>query len=141
MPVDKILVRRKITLIAEDMLNLKPISELNYSGYIADLKNEILAERYLERIIGRMIDINYHIIVERGFPPPTDYYDSFIKLGKLKIIGQKFAEKLAQSAGLRNHLAHEYNGIDEKKIYQAVKLCFTDIPKYLKLIDKFASKK
>ena len=141
MPIDKILINRKITLIAEDLLNLKSISKLDYSGYINDYKNEILAERYLERIIGRMIDINYHIIVERAFPPPKDYYASFIQLGKLKILPVKLAEKLSKSAGLRNRLAHEYNGIDEKKVYQAVKECFADIPKYLKLIEKFITRK
>jgi len=140
MSIDKILINRKITLISEDLIQLEPIANLDYSKYIADYKNEILAERYLERIIGRMIDINYHLIVEQNFPPPKDYFESFIKLGKLKILQTKLAEKLSKSAGLRNRLAHEYNGIDEKKVYQAVKICFADIPKYLKAIEKFASK-
>jgi len=141
MPLDKILINRKIVLISEDLLQLERLSKLNYSRYIADYKNEILAERYLERIIGRMIDINYHLIVEQNFPPPKDYFESFVQIGKLKIIPDELAKKLAQSAGLRNRLAHEYNGINEKKVYQAVKICFMDIPKYLKKIERFITGK
>ena len=43
----------------------KPVAE-----YLASATDEVLAERYLERIIGRMIDINYHVLTESGQPPP-----------------------------------------------------------------------
>lgn len=78
MPADKILIRRKVSLISEDIIHLKDIVKLTFKKYINSYQNEILSERYLERIIGRMIDINYHIITETGFSPPRDYYGSFI---------------------------------------------------------------
>jgi uncharacterized protein YutE (UPF0331/DUF86 family) len=141
MAIDKILIKRKITLIAEDLTSLKEIADLSLEKYLADHKNEILAERYLERIIGRMIDINYHLITETGHTPPRDYFSSFIQLGKMKIIPVAESEKLALSAGLRNRLAHEYDAIDEKQIYAAVKVCFKDIPAYLKNINSFIKAK
>lgn len=140
MPVDRILLKRKLSLISKDLIGLKHISKLSLKKYLSNYKNEILSERYLERIIGRMIDINYHIITEKGSPPPRDYYNSFVELGKLKILPAELSKKLANSAGLRNRLAHEYNGIDEKMVYNAVKMCFSDIPKYMKLINTFIKK-
>ncbi len=83
-----------------------------------------------------MIDINYHILTEKENHIPVDYYTSFIELGKKGYLPMKFAEMIADSAGLRNRLAHEYDKIDEKKIYQAAKSCLKDVPKYLKHIDK-----
>ena len=140
MPVDKILVTRKINFIGRDLKRLKPISLLNLKEFQKKYEYEILAERYLERIIGRMIDINYHLITGLGHLPPKDYFESFVILGQLKILPQDFTKELADLAGLRNRLAHEYNGIDEEKVCQAVKRCFSDLPKYLRLINEFVNK-
>jgi uncharacterized protein YutE (UPF0331/DUF86 family) len=55
-----------------------------------------LAERYLERIIGRMIDINYHVLTESGQPPPPDYYPSFTALATIP----EYLKRLAAHVGL-----------------------------------------
>jgi len=38
---------------------------------------------------------------------------------------------------LRNRLAHEYNGIDEKMIYDAVKHVVAELPRYLEAVKSF----
>jgi uncharacterized protein YutE (UPF0331/DUF86 family) len=43
---------------------------------------------------------------------------------------------MADSAGLRNRLAHEYDEIDPKKVFEAIDSCLRDVPKYLKNIVK-----
>lgn len=139
--VDKKLIYRKINLIAKDLQKLKPISLLSQKEYFEKIEYEILTERYLERIITRMIDINYHLIVETNNPPPKDYFSSFVEIGKLKILPYAFSQKLAQYAGLRNRLVHEYNELDENKIYRALKKSIKDIPKYLKHIESFIENK
>lgn len=68
--------------------------------------------------------------------PPKDYFESFTQLAKLKILPRLFADDLAQSAGLRNRLAHEYNGIDEREIYKAIQKATRDLPTYLKAINQ-----
>lgn len=139
--IDKELIRRKIRLIAKDLKELKPITNLSEKEYFKDSIHEVLAERFLERIITRMIDINYHIIVESDEPPPKDYYSSFVELSKMKILSYDFANDLAQYAGLRNRLVHEYNELDERKVYKAAKKIIKDLPKYLKCIEGFVENK
>lgn len=141
MPVDRILVIRKMNLISEDLKRLEPLSQMSFKEYESKFEYEVIAERLLERIIGRMIDINYHVITASGFPPPRDFFYSFIKLAELGILESKFAKRIAETAGLRNRLAHEYNGIDAKKIHQAIKRCFLDMPRYLRKITDFLDKK
>ncbi|MFA5001011.1 MAG: DUF86 domain-containing protein [Candidatus Paceibacterota bacterium] len=136
MPLDKELISRKITSINGDLKSLKALSKLSLKTYLSKAEYETLAERYLERIIGRMIDINYHILSEKENEIPTDFYNSFITLGKKKYLPTKFAETMANSAGLRNRLAHEYDEIDAKKVFGAIESCLTDVPKYLKNIVK-----
>lgn len=136
MPIDKKLISRKITLINNDLKSLKALSKLSLKTYLSKSEYEALAERYLERIIGRMIDINYHILSEIEKEIPTDFYNSFIALGRKKYLPVKLAETMANSAGLRNRLAHEYDEIDAKKVFEAMASCLNDVPKYLKNIVK-----
>lgn len=136
MPIDKKLISRKITLINNDLKSLKALSKLSLKTYLSKAEYEALAERYLERIIGRMIDINYHILSEKENEIPTDFYTSFVALGKKKYLPLKLAEVMANSAGLRNLLAHEYDEIDAKKVFAAMESCLIDVPKYLKNLVK-----
>jgi len=136
MPIDKKLISRKITLINNDLKSLKALSKLSLKTYLSKADYEALAERYLERIIGRMIDINYHILSEKENKISTDFYNSFIELGKKKYLPLKLADTMANSAGLRNRLAHEYDEIDAKKVFAAMESCLKDVPKYLKNIVK-----
>ena len=136
MPIDKKLINRKITLINNDLRSLKSLSKLSLKTYLSKAEYEALAERYLERIIGRMIDINYHILSEKENEIPTDFYNSFVKLGRKKYLPSKLADSMADSAGLRNRLAHEYDEIDPKKVFKALESRLRDVPKYLKNIVK-----
>ena len=77
------LVIRKMNLIGPDLEKIVALAAMDLAQYLSDETLEVLAERYLERVIGKMIDINFHLITETGHPPPKDYYDSFIKLGEL----------------------------------------------------------
>lgn len=141
MPVDEKVIIRKITFINRDLKLLAGLSRLTLSEYLKKPEHEALAERYLERIIGRMIDINYHILAKAEEYSPLDMYNSFVDMGKYGYLNDKLAKKLADSAGLRNRLTHEYDEIDEKKIYKATKTCLEDVPKYLQKIEKITGKK
>ena len=129
--IDKALVTRKINLISKDYEAIEPLAHLGLEAYLADATNEVLAERYLERMISRMIDINYHLITEEGNPPPPDYFQSFIELGKMKILPPEFAHRIAGCAALRNRLVHEYDEIDARKVYEGLKAAVKDVPSIL----------
>lgn len=136
MPIDKNIIIRKISLINKDLKSLEKLSKLSLKTYLSKSEYEVMAERYLERIIGRMIDINYHILSEEENESADDFYSSFIEMGKKKYLPEKLSKNMANSAGLRNRLAHEYDEIDEKKVFEAINSCLKDVPKYLKNIVK-----
>lgn len=135
--IDPTLVTRKMNLIAQDLNELQPLARKGLGDYLASKVDEVLAERYLERIIGRMIDINYHLITESGHPPPKDYYESFIQLGRLNVLPAEFARQVAACAGLRNRLVHEYNEIDPARVYEGLQAAVRDIPQYLTHIHQY----
>jgi uncharacterized protein YutE (UPF0331/DUF86 family) len=132
--VDRDLVTRKIALIVEDLRAVTPIAQKPLDDYLASATDEIVTERYLERTIGRMIDINYHLITEAGHAPPRDYYESFTQLAKLGILPPAFASQIAACAGLRNRLVHEYDEIDPRRVYEGLQAAVRDIPEYLRQV-------
>ena len=130
--IDKELVTRKVLLVTEDLRALGPLAAKPVAEYLASATDEVLAERYLERIIGRMIDINYHVLTESGQPPPPDYYQSFTALATIGMLDQAFAKRIAACAGLRNRISHEYEAIDPARVHEALQSAVRDIPEYLK---------
>ncbi len=133
------LILKKIKFLRDDLNHLKKFKNISLAEYMEDDLKRASIERFLEKITGRVIDINYHILREEYEILPEDYYSSFIELGKKGVIPAKIASELARSTGLRNALAHEYDKIDDKKVYQSIKLAISEVPEYLKRILKFLS--
>ena len=122
--IDQELVTRKLTLVAQD---LRRLEDLVAKG----------AERYVERMIGRMIDVNYHVLTESGQAPPPDYFESFLALARLGVLEPAFARRLAPSAGLRNRIVHEYDAIDPGRVFDAIQLALEDVPAYVPAVQRF----
>jgi uncharacterized protein YutE (UPF0331/DUF86 family) len=140
MPLNAELVERKINLILQDLDLIRRLSMMPLEQYLEDPAHEALAERYLERLIGRAIDINFHIVTEILLVTPRDYADSFLSLQKLGILSPDAARELARLAGLRNRIAHDYNGIDERIIHASLGKIASVMPAYLSAVKAFVDK-
>lgn len=136
MTIDPELVTRKLLLIAADLPALQSIRDRGADSYQQHWVDQAVVERYLERVIGRMIDVNYHVITASGYPPPADYHASFVRLAELGILDPAFAKRIARSAGLRNRLVHDYEGIDHAKVFAALGDALEDVPQYLERINR-----
>ena len=132
--VDRDLVTRKIALVVDDLRAVTPIAQKRLDDYLASATDELVTERYLERMIGRMIDVNYHLVTEAGHAPPRDYYESFTQLAKLGILPPAFASQIAACAGLRNRIIHEYDEIDPRRVWEGLQAAVRDIPEYLRRV-------
>jgi len=139
--IDPELVTRKIVLIMRDLEGLRPFASKNRSAYLESQIDELVVERYLERIIGRMIDINYHLLTESGQAPPPDYYSSFTRLTDVGVLDRELASRIAACAGLRNRIVHEYEDLDPSKVFDALQVALTDIlPLYLERVNTFITR-
>ncbi|MFO0774188.1 MAG: HepT-like ribonuclease domain-containing protein [Nitrospiraceae bacterium] len=135
--IDPTLVTRKMSLILQALPRLSKLADLPRDSYMNDPTHETLAERYLERTIGRMIDINFHLATEFEHGVPKDYYDSFVVLGSLGVMPHEMAKECAKAAGLRNPIVHEYDEIDAARVYEALAVAVRQIPQYLEAIQRF----
>lgn len=129
-----------MVLITADLGTLQGMASKDRGSYLASPTDELVAERLLERMVGRMIDINFHLITEAGEAPPADYYESFTRLARLGVLERDFATRIAGSAGLRNRIVHEYDEIDPARVHEALQSAVTDIPAYLRRINDYVGR-
>jgi uncharacterized protein YutE (UPF0331/DUF86 family) len=139
-PVEVEIITRKLAVIVENLKGLEPIKDMTQGEYVRDLYKRKAAERLLQELIEAAIDINTYITVQTGHIAPDDYYESFLKMGELKIISLDLANKLAPSAGLRNRLVHEYNQLDHSMVLDAVRMAEELYPIYVKEINDYVLK-
>jgi uncharacterized protein YutE (UPF0331/DUF86 family) len=140
MSVDPELVTRKLLLVARDLDMLSAIHARGTDAYWVNAVDQAVAERHLERMIGRMIDINYHLLTESGHAPPSDYHASFLELATLGVLDPSFARRIAASAGLRNRIVHEYEALDHARVFEALSSALTDIPVYVAAVERYLSR-
>ena len=77
-----------------------------------------LTEHCLQLAIQGLLDICHYIIANNNLPRPKDNRKAILTLGAQKVIPEKFAEKIAPMASLRNLLIHEYLEIDPAKLHE-----------------------
>ncbi len=138
--IDAALVGRKALLITRDLADLAPLARTPLADYLANARDELVAERLLERIIGRMIDINYHLLTETAHPPPADYYASFTQLAALGVYDAEFGRRIAACTGLRNRIVHEYDEVDPRKVHEALGTAIQDVSTYLRAIEDYVKR-
>lgn len=139
MPIDNKFILRKIKLIQEDLSRLEKLSGYTFEQMTDDDVKLSAAERYLERIIMRAIDVNQHVIstLARGDERVRGYEDTFYVLAELGVYDQTFAKQIAPSAGLRNRLVHEYNDTEEAIIYRSIGDALKDYASYCNYVLNF----
>lgn len=135
--LDREVVRRKLAHIAEALEALRPLARLSFSEYRDRLYERKAAERLLQVVIEAAVDANTHILVGLGRPVPVDAYGTFVGLGDAGVLEGGLATRLAPSAGLRNRLVHEYNGLDDRKVHGALGEALDGFAEFVAQVERF----
>jgi uncharacterized protein YutE (UPF0331/DUF86 family) len=132
MPNEIVLVR--LEGIIKDLDEVSALLDGGYDEFLEDDRLITLAERWFERIVNRMIDINNFFIKDRGGSVSKTYFDSFIEVGKLGVLSVELAENLAPAAGARNILVHEYEDLDYEFFWKSLENIVKHGREYVKVI-------
>jgi len=140
--LDKTFIERKIALINEELMRLKKFEHETLDDLARDWSAQASAERLLERVFMRAIDINEHIIGECGahLPFPRRYRETFLRLADLGIYSLVFAQVMGENAVLRNALVHEYNELDPAIRQKSVGQLIKEFNHYIQFISAFIEK-
>jgi uncharacterized protein YutE (UPF0331/DUF86 family) len=134
-PIDAAIVRSKLGRIMTSLDLLRSVRAMPLEDYRTRVWERKGVERVLQETIEAALDINAHVIAERGHEVPDDYYGGFVKLGQLGLLSQELAQALAPSAGLRNRLVHEYDTLDDAKVLAAVGTMPDLYPRYIQAVE------
>src|SRR3989338_7037981 len=98
--LDRDFINRKIKLIHEDLAKLEALGKYSFDELMQDEMRWSAAERYLEKIITRAIDINQHLVAELGTGTEKikGYEETFYAVAELHVYDKDFATRIAPSA-------------------------------------------
>jgi len=116
------------------LTELKEAKPENYTEYMASKMTRYGIERLLQLIVDLALDINNLILKDRGKPPASDYFNSFVDLVEIGVLDREFAYQIAPSTGLRNRLVHEYEKIDNSIVYDSIDKTYDYYIEYMKII-------
>ena len=140
--LDKDFIKMKIEYIQRDLNHLEPMAKLTINKVAQNDIQYAALKNFLMEIIGRAIDINEHIIAEKGgekLKSPLRYRETFLSLTKMGILPEGFAQEIAKSAGFRNAIVHDYNNIDKYIVFESVRDAISQYTQYCGYILKFIS--
>lgn len=138
--IEKRLLKRKLSNLKEYLKELEPFEKISLQYYLNDYKNKRTVERDIQLIVECATDINNHILIETQENPPKDYYSSFTELVKINVLPHNFASSIAETAGLRNRLVHEYEEIKDSIVYRNIEKVLRLYQEYIKYIMNYLTK-
>lgn len=136
-------MNRKIALIKTDLGRLIKFEGLTFDEAAKNWETYAVIKNLLMEIIGRALDINQHLISELATietAAPLDYTQTFLKLAELKVLPDKFASRIAQSAGFRNAIVRGYNNLDKQTVFKSVKDAIMEYGQYCQYVLDFLEK-
>lgn len=131
------LVAERLDSISLCCVDLEEFRPRSIDEYLADRRYRYITERALQLIIQAAIDINDHILSKLSPGNTLTNFDAFIELGKYGVINSEPAKQLAQSAGLRNRLVHEYNKLDPNQVFRAIDFALQQYPIYVQQVTAY----
>ena len=138
--LDKELIKTKIELIQRDVERLEELKGFTIDEIAKDFYKWSTLKLVLVEIIGRAVDINSHVIAELGDLKernPDSLKETFLRMGKIKVLPDDFALQISESANFRNKIVHEYNHLLEEKVYETVDEALSQYTQYCGYVLKF----
>ena len=124
-------IKRKLKELEQNLLYLKQISyDINSDNLKSNMIRYWGIERGIQICIESIIDIANIIISVAGEEKPDTYREIMLKMSDLDVVSVNFSKRLANMAGFRNILVHDYTKIDEDVILNILKNDINDFMKY-----------
>lgn len=131
-------IKRKLKELEQNLIYLKRISyDINSGNLKSDMIRYWGIERGIQICIECIIDIANIIISVSGQEKPDTYREIMLKMSDLEVVSVNFSKRLANMAGFRNILVHDYTKIDAEVILNILKNDINDFIKYTVEVNKW----
>lgn len=131
-------LKRKIDRLKEYLNTLSNYVSLDSLDILKNKEKLAAMERWFLLSVDEAIDINAAAIYLIAGKVADSYKSTFHELVPIGIIGIELAEKIAESAKIRNQLTHDYEKLQKADAISAMKRFYPLYKEYLKaLVKKF----
>jgi len=124
-------ISRRIDFIETQLGDLKQFQTLDWQLYREDRDVQRNIERLVENVANAAIDIAKIVIAGEDVEMPNSYRDIILKLADIKVLDAGLAAEIAENAGLRNILAHQYLDIRWDRIKKFIQKAPQIFPKFI----------
>ena len=140
MPVDRLLVKQRLSLISEYHGELTSLSQLGKEDFL-DKRTAASAESFLRRSLEAIFDIGRHILAKNGGTNIAREYKGIAQgLKNMGIVSDSLYVQLVKMAGYRNRMVHLYHQITDDELYEIIKENLGDIRQFIKDIQAYLDK-
>jgi len=138
-PIDKLLIKQRLTFIKECLIELEELSTLPDSEFL-NKRTSASAESFLRRSLEAIFDIGRHILARNGSVNIALEYKGIAQgLGQMGVITEDLQEQLLKMAGYRNRLVHLYYQISDEELHKIIKTNLEDIKEFIRQIMSYIS--
>jgi len=117
-PLNKKTIHEKLFKLQEYTKILEEIRAEGYDSFFTQQRNRDSATLNMFTGIEMIIDIGNHIITEIFQKQAKSYADVIMLLGETGIVPEKFAKENIDMPKFRNLVAHDYDKITPKGVYE-----------------------
>jgi uncharacterized protein YutE (UPF0331/DUF86 family) len=141
MPVDKLLVKQRLAMISQYLVELEELAKLPKADFI-NIRTAASAESFLRRSLEAVFDIGRHILAKNGGANMALEYRGIAQgLADKGIISSSLKHQLVKMAGYRNRLVHLYHQVSEEELYEIIRSNLKDFRSFQEQILKYISRK
>jgi len=137
--VDKTLILRKLSELAEYLGQIREFENLTVEVYSAEWKTQRIVERTLQMMIEICVDIAGHIISDCEYRVPKTYADAFRILHEHGIVDENLFQRMERMAKFRNVVVHQYDKVDAEIVVGILQKHLSDFNDYKEAIVKLLS--
>lgn len=128
---------KKLEQMLELVGELEELLRRPFEEYASGTVLPRAAERNFQLLVNLAVDVNLYLLAERVGRTPDSYRRSFLDLAQIGILSRELAERLGQSARLRNILVHEYDfDVDVGVFYRSARALLEPYREYLRVIHR-----
>jgi uncharacterized protein YutE (UPF0331/DUF86 family) len=132
----------KLDNLRKNSQKLKQLKEKvkSFDDYFSSIEILGSTERYLQLGLQSIIDAIHLVIIDMDMSKPEDSHEAVSILFNKNIVSEDLANKLTKMVGLRNVLVHEYEQIDNHKVYDVLVNHLGDLDDFENTIRKYLNK-
>ena len=127
-------IQKKVVQLQEYMDKLSEYAAFSTDEVLMDEQKRLAMERLFLLMVNEAVDINAAVAYQLGGRIAESYKSSFHELVPLHLLAPGFAEKIAESAKIRNQLTHDYETLQKREAIENMKKFYELYKEYVRVL-------